>query len=206
MIDPVIKGLALGLIITMMIGPVFFFIIHTSIRNGFIAAAFAAAGVMLSDALFILVAYFGSSFVLYLNDHIHVASIAGGIIIASYGFILIFRERKISGLSLEDIKDTATHALFVAKGFMLNVVNPSVLLFWIVVASTVPAREQFSRQETILFYGCTLATVLSTDLLKGYLAGKLKNIVTPRFLRRMNRISGTALMVYGVSMIVRLFL
>ncbi len=206
MFDPVIKGIALGLIIALMIGPVFFFIIHTSIRNGFTAAVVSALGVMLSDALMISIAYFGSSFLLYLNKHLHTASIIGGLVILSYGFVLAFRERRVSGESLEDVRFRGSYAIFLAKGFMLNAVNPSVLLFWIVVAGTVPAREAFSPQETLLFYGCTLATVLLTDVIKGYLASRLKAIVTTRFLLWMNRIAGTALMLYGASMIVRLFL
>jgi hypothetical protein len=46
--------------------------------------------------------------------------------------------------------------------------------------------------------------VLGTDLVKGYLASRLKPLLTPGLLRWMNRISGTALVLYGLSMILRL--
>ena len=189
-----------------MVGPVFFFIINTSIKRGFLPAAMSSVGVMLSDAFFILIAYFGSSFLLYLNNHLTSASIIGGIVIMSYGIYLAMSRAKVAATSLEEIPVRTPNAVYVAKGFMLNTVNPAVLLFWIVVASTVPAREEFSRQATLVFYLCTLTTILSTDLLKSYLALKLKQIVTAKFLLWMNRIAGSLLTAYGISMIVRLFM
>lgn len=203
MLDPIIKGFGLGLVIAIMVGPVFFFILNTSIKRGFAPASISAIGVMLSDAFFITLAYFGSSFLLYLNEHKDATGIIGGIIIAGFGSTLIFKKAKVSADSLEFADSSHPPVVYLAKGFMLNAVNPSVLLFWIVVASTIPVKEQFTSADTILFYACTLGTVLGTDLLKAYLASRLKNIITAYFLIWLNRIAGIALVIYGSSMIVR---
>lgn len=203
MLDPVLKGIGLGLVIAIMVGPGFFFILNTSIKRGFAPAAIIALGVMLSDAFFITVAYFGSSFILYVDEHHDLAGIIGGIVIAGFGSYLFFKEARISAEPLEFVESPHPRYVYLAKGFMLNSINPSVLLFWIVVASTIPAKEQFTYAGTILFYSCTLGTVLSTDLLKAYLANRLKKILSAKFLIALNRIAGIALVVYGVSMIVR---
>jgi threonine/homoserine/homoserine lactone efflux protein len=201
--DAVLKGMALGLVIAIMIGPVFFFIINTSIKKGFSPAALAAIGVMLSDAFFISLAYFGSSVLLYLNEHREAASITGGIIICLYGVFLIIRQARVSARSLELPEEKSKQAIFLLKGFLLNSINPSVLLFWMVVAGTIPVKEQYSHAETITFYSCTLLTILSTDFLKAWSAMRLRNLVTVKFLVWMNRIAGTLLMVYGISMVVK---
>lgn len=201
--DAILKGIALGLVIAIMIGPVFFFIINTSIKKGFSSAALAAFGVMLSDAFFITLAYFGSSVLLYLNEHQQTASITGGIVIAAYGIFLIVREARVNASSLELPEDKSKPAVYVLKGFLLNSINPSVLLFWMVVAGTIPVKEQYSHTETITFYACTLITILSTDFLKAWSATRLRNIVTAKFLVWMNRIAGSLLIIYGVSMIVK---
>jgi threonine/homoserine/homoserine lactone efflux protein len=206
MLDPILKGFGLGLIIAIMVGPVFFFILNTSIKRGFTPAFITALGVMLSDAFFITLAYFGSSFLLYINNHKDAAGIVGGIVIAGFGTILFFKEAKVSAESLEFAESPHPNILYLAKGFMLNSVNPSVLLFWIVVASTIPVKEQFTSSDTIVFYACTLGTVLGTDLLKAYLASRLKRIITASFLIWMNRIAGITLVIYGGSMIVRVIL
>jgi threonine/homoserine/homoserine lactone efflux protein len=204
MTDAAIKGISLGLIIALMIGPVFFYILNTSLSRGFGAAAITAVGVLCSDAVLIAVSYFGSSFVLYLNEHKEAASLIGGGVIITYGAVLAVYTRRPPGADAPPPPARDSIAGLMTKGFMLNVLNPSVLLFWIVVASTVPARESFTRGEAFLFYSCTLATVLGTDLVKGYLASRLKPLLTPGLLRWMNRISGTVLVLYGLSMILRL--
>lgn len=201
--DAVLKGIALGLVIAIMIGPVFFFIINTSIKKGFSSAALASCGVMLSDALFITLAYFGSSVLLYLNKHQHTASLAGGIVIALYGLILIVREARVSARSLELPEEKSKPVIYVLKGFLLNSINPSVLLFWMVVAGTIPVKEEFSHVQTITFYACTLITILSTDFLKAWSATRLRNIVTAKFLIWMNRIAGSVLIIYGISMVIK---
>lgn len=203
MLDAIIKGTGLGLIIAIMVGPVFFFILNTSIKRGFAPAAITAVGVLLSDLLFITLAYFGSSFLLYVNEHKDATGIIGGIVIGTFGAILFFKEAKVSAESLEFAESPHPKMLYLAKGFMLNSVNPSVLLFWFVVASTIPVKEQFTPADTFIFYATTLLTVLSTDLLKAYLANRLKSIITQKFLIWMNRIAGLMLVVYGASMIIR---
>ncbi len=201
--DAILKGIALGLVIAIMIGPVFFFILNTSIKKGFSSAALAAFGVMLSDAFFIALAYFGSSVLLYLNEHQQTASITGGMVIAAYGTILIIREARVSARSLELPEEKSKPAAYVLKGFLLNSINPSVLLFWMVVAGTIPVKEQYSQTETITFYACTLITILSTDFLKAWSATRLRNIVTAKFLIWMNRIAGSVLIIYGISMVLK---
>lgn len=206
MLDPIIKGFGLGLVIAIMVGPVFFFILNTSIKRGFAPAAITAIGVMLSDVFFIMLAYFGSSFVLYLNEYKDATGIIGGIVIGGFGAILIFKETRVSAESLEFADSPHPRMLFLAKGFMLNSVNPSVLLFWFVVASTIPVKEQFTSADTFVFYAFTLGTVLCTDLIKAYLANRLKKIITAKSLILLNRIAGLSLVVYGGSMIIRVIL
>ncbi|MEP7169089.1 MAG: LysE family transporter [Bacteroidota bacterium] len=206
MLDPIIKGFGLGLIIAIMVGPVFFFILNTSIKRGFAPAAITSIGVMMSDVFFIVLAYFGSSFVLYLNEYKNATGIIGGIVIGGFGAILFFNEAKVSAESLEFAESPHPPLLYLAKGFMLNSVNPSVLLFWFVVASTIPVKEQFTAVETFVFYSFTLGTVLSTDLIKAYLANRLKKIITAKSLILLNRIAGISLVIYGTSMIVRVLI
>jgi threonine/homoserine/homoserine lactone efflux protein len=55
--------------------------------------------------------------------------------------------------------------------------------------------------DFILFFSTVLLTVLGTDILKAYLAGKLRALVTQRFLMIMNIILGSAMMVYGLRLV-----
>jgi threonine/homoserine/homoserine lactone efflux protein len=55
--------------------------------------------------------------------------------------------------------------------------------------------------DLFIFFIALLCTVLSTDLLKAFLADKLRNLITHRFLMIMNIIVGTCLLVFGVRLL-----
>jgi threonine/homoserine/homoserine lactone efflux protein len=205
MVEPLISGILLGSVLALLVGPVFFMIINTSIKKGFLPASMLALGVLVSDALFVLLTYFGSSYIFYLREYNFVVGIAGGSLILAFGLFTFFRKATIKADALEVIDDSKTRAIDVFKGFMMNSLNPSALLFWLGVAGTISVKEHFSGFGTTLFYASTLGMVFGTDLLKAWIATRLKGLLTGSFLLWMNRISGLALTIYGIYMIANIF-
>ncbi|MBK7856825.1 MAG: LysE family transporter [Bacteroidetes bacterium] len=120
------------MIVALLIGPVFFLIINTSLHRGFNYAAQVATGVMLSDALFIFVAYFGSNIVLVINNHRDVAGIVASLIILIFGIGIVVKKQTIPAEAIQVNEKVKGAWLFIAKGFMLNSMNPSVLFFGLV--------------------------------------------------------------------------
>lgn len=198
MFDPIINGVILGLIVAFLIGPVFFLIINTSLHRGFKFAAQVATGVMLSDALFIFIAYFGSSIVLVINKHKEAVGIIASVIILCFGLATLFKRQSIPAAAIQVNEKVSGAWLFIAKGFMLNSMNPSVLFFWIGVSGTVGLKENYTTSHLMIFFGVILAVVFGTDLLKAYVAQRIKQFVTAGFLIWLNRITGVALIIFAV--------
>jgi threonine/homoserine/homoserine lactone efflux protein len=205
MIEPIISGLLLGGVLALLVGPVFFMIINTSIKKGFLPASMLAFGVLLSDGLFVLLTYYGSSFLFYLKEYNQIVAICGGLLILTFGIFTFFKRATVKADALEVIDDSKTRAIDVVKGFTMNSLNPSALLFWLGVAGTVSIKEHYHGWYTLAFYSATLGMVFSTDLLKAWIAARLKGMITSNFLVWMNRISGLALMIYGIVMIAKIF-
>ena len=205
MIEPVISGILLGSVLALLVGPVFFMIINTSIKKGFLPASMLAFGVLLSDALFVVLTYFGSSVLFYLQEYDYIVGFSGGLLIIIFGVFTFFKKATVSADALEMIDDSKTRIIDVIKGFTMNSLNPSALLFWLGVAGTISLKEKYHGWYSAAFYGATLGMVFSTDLLKAWVAARLKGIITSRFLIWMNRISGIALAAYGFYMIVKIF-
>jgi len=88
----------------------------------------------------------------------------------------------------------------------MNALNPFVLIFWLGVSSSLTTKQQLSSTYAIVFFGSALITIFATDLLKAFLAIRLKKLIKPSFLLWLNRLSGLGLMIYGVRMIVKLFI
>ena len=59
MFAAILEGLEMGLLLSMMIGPVFFALVNTSLDHGFKQSAILAFGVFLSDLVYVLVTNFG---------------------------------------------------------------------------------------------------------------------------------------------------
>ena len=198
MIEPVISGFLLGCFLAILAGPVFFLIINISLRKGFSYASRVAMGVLISDTLFIFIAYFGSNFILLLNNHRFIAGIISGILLIGFGIALILKRNSIPAEAITVNEKTDSKSLYILKGFMINSMNPSVLFFWIGVSGTVGVKEHYTIHHLLLFYGSILITLFSCDLFKAYIAHKLKSILTIKLLTWLNRITGMALLGIGL--------
>ncbi len=198
--DPILSGITFGLLLAIMLGPVFFALLQTSLHEGFKAGVFLAFGVFLSDAFLITVCYTFASLVRLIDSHQTAMSWIGGILFISFGIYTFFRRIKLK--EVDDDKKTV-HAHFVLKGFLLNLVNPAVFLFWLGVVGLVSVKENYNRTHEIIFFCSTLLTVFSTDLLKSFVAHRIKNILKPNVMLWINRGIGLVLIGFGVRMLLR---
>jgi threonine/homoserine/homoserine lactone efflux protein len=196
--DPIISGITFGLLLAVMLGPVFFALLQTSLHEGFKAGMFLAFGVFLSDAGLITVCYTFASLVHLIDTHHKAMSLIGGTLFIGFGIFNFFHKIKLK--EVDDDKKTV-HAHFVLKGFLLNMMNPAVLFFWLGVVGLVSVKENYTRSHEILFFSCTLITVFSTDLLKSFVANRIKNILKPNVMLWINRGIGIVLIIFGVRML-----
>lgn len=203
MFEAIISGIILGGLLALLVGPVFFMLINTSIKKGFLPASMLALGVVLSDAFYVVLTFYGSTLLIHLKEYDHQVGIAGGILILIFGIFTFIKKPSVHADALEIVDDSKTRIIDIIKGFTMNTLNPSALLFWLGVAGTITVNHRFTGSATAVFYTATLTTVFCTDLLKSWIASRLKGIINARFLIAMNRISGVALGAYGIYMIVK---
>jgi len=197
--DVVINGLLFGLLLSILIGPVFFSLIQNSIEKGFNAGFFMAIGIAASDTIYILITYLGisqltnsASFNMWLGG-------IGGTIMLIFGLTSIFKPVPVKGPK-QHHEESSIWFKQIFKGFLLNGINPFVLLFWISVASKVTLNFQYSSYQATGFFITLIVTVLLTDILKAYFSTKLSEIVTPRFMKIMNRVVGIALIAFSLRL------
>ncbi len=193
------KGLLFGVILSFMVGPVFFALIQTSIEYGFKAGFFMALGVSISDSLYILISYSGLSQITENIQFKFYLGLLGALIMIGFGISYIFRPVPRKGLKRYDI-DSNSYLRKILKGFMLNSLNPFILLFWLGVAGLVTVEMHFNFDQASLFYAGVIIMVLSMDITKSFLANKLRMFVTPHFMKIMNRSVGIILILFGIRL------
>jgi L-lysine exporter family protein LysE/ArgO len=200
LIEPIWKGIATGLMFTITFGTVFFSLIQTSVKRGLREGLYIASGVVLSDGFYITVAVLGSSF---LVDGIEeYQQIIRGI---GFTFLLVLGIRSI-------VKKEAIHTeenpipekkgiLYMMKGMLLNSVNPMVLFAWLGVATYVKTVNHFDFNQVVLFFAIVLGTMFSSMFGICYFARKLKNVLSPQNMHRLNMLSGIIFIVFSLVII-----
>jgi threonine/homoserine/homoserine lactone efflux protein len=199
----ILKGIQLGLLLAFLVGPVFFTIIQTSVERGFWNGALVAVGVSLSDTLYIAICYFG--LFQFLNEpsvRVYMAYIGGGILIA-FGFYHIFvKARKAKHTSFTGVTETSPFK-YISRGFIINGITPTVLLFWIGTLSAATLDFGFTTGYQFLFlFASLLVTVFITDIIKAYIADRLRKIMTARILVILNVIIGVCLLLFGIHLLI----
>lgn len=194
------SGIGLGFVIATLIGPVFFSLIQTSIKNGITKAIFMAIGISLSDAIYIFLTYFGLAQFSENPFFIKFMGVGGGILLIITGLVALFKKK----YHFEEIPDELTHKdkfRYFMKGFTLNVINPAVLLFWVGSVGVVSLKYSYQNLPIALFFTGTVFTIFATDCLKIYVAVSLKRVLNDQLLYWVNKLAGVLMISFGVKLL-----
>lgn len=201
-IEILFKGFELGIVLALLVGPVFFTIIQTSIESGFWRGVLVVIGVSLSDILYVTICYFGFAQVLTDSDLKVYMAYAGGALLIGFGAYHLFIKSRVRGEGPRNPVSEKRLYRFVIKGFLINGMTPMVLFFWIGTVSLATIDFGYTKvSEFALFFSSLLGTVLITDVAKAYLAGRLGTLVTPQSLRIMNIVLGIVLIFFGFRLL-----
>ena len=225
MIDIVTTAIILGFVLSFSLGPVFFELINTSLRKGFKAAMLMEIGVLLSDIIYLFLALFSASKALeYLNTYSSINYVFGGVFIL-FGIFSILKNLKppkvefnsstdenykeeenellenLDSLNLsENIKVNYIGNLM--KGVALNSLNPSVLVFWIVVCTSSIKKLHLDNQGIFIFFSATLGMMFFVDILKIYFASKLQQYIKPKVLQAIGISTGLIMLSVGLYILI----
>ena len=198
------EGIILGFSLAFIFGfgPAFFALIQTALHRGFWAGVLLAFGIFLNDFVIVLLGLVGSVNVISGSENYQLMGIIGGGLLIIFGIVTFLRKRKT-----EKEKSNGNgnpHAfIYIGKGFLLNLLNPFVWIFWFTVIVSATASYKADTYLLSLFFGGTLGVVLVTDITKVFMAAKLKSLLTEKFLDLVNKIAGISLAVFGLFLILR---
>lgn len=195
MVELILKGVLTGFLLSIMIGPVFFVLLETSIRKGVRAALAFDLGVLLSDLIYVLIAYIFSSEIAKLTSGSNkpIIEIVGGIIFVGFGVMNLIKKPKVETKAGEGLENPKTDYFWLGfKGFFLNFANPAVIFYWITVIAITPSTNGFVSHdvEMILFAITIFITFFGIDILKIIGAKSLRPFITETLLMNLNRLIG----------------
>lgn len=202
--NPLIEGAILGMTLAVLLGPALFALVQTSILRGFRSGIYLATGIFFSDITLVFLCFIGALQIIS-NDHnrLTFGIISGGILII-YGIVTFARSVQLkNGNGNGNEEKKPSWYTYILKGYFLNVANPYVWLFWMTVMVGVTSDYRDDTNAIILFFIGALSMVLFTDILKAYIAKKIKNLLTESNIKVMNKVVGVLLFFFGIVLIAR---
>jgi threonine/homoserine/homoserine lactone efflux protein len=205
----ILIGLFLSLVVNL--GPAFITLVQTSLHRGFRSAAWFATGVILNDATVVTLCILTSvQVVMRTGSEAALACIGAGVILMLFGLFTYRRkvkdrEKLIEQRSEEIMKnqnDKPSWFVFFGKGFVLNILNPFVWLFWFSAVAIVAGNMGGKKVSTLVFFAIILGTTYTMELLKAWGAAKLKRFLTPERTTLINKVAGVLLMLCGAYFII----
>ena len=213
-----LQAIGIGFLLSVMVGPVFFVLLETSITKGIRAALALDIGVFISDILYIM---FALSFVDQISsinsgENKLIFGFIGGSIFIIYGIFYFFKKSKMVDLTLEaenTSKEVGVapkdYLLLGLKGFILNIANPAVIFYWLSIlslaAQSVPDNTKNPNTWILLFISILLGTYFSIDVLKVFTAKRLRTLVNQNLLNALNILIGVIFFLTGIFQIIKNF-
>jgi threonine/homoserine/homoserine lactone efflux protein len=207
LIQLVFKAIVTGFVLSIMIGPVFFVLLETSIKKGVRAALAFDLGVLLSDLLYIMIAYIFYSEVQDLAEGSdqHVLKLVGGTLFIAYGVANFFK--KVQGIKKDAqgnlVQETNDYKLLMLKGFLLNFANPLVIFYWVSVMTLAEKTDSMETAPLFTFLSIILVTFFGFDVLKIFGAKRLRPLVTNNLLKGLNRLIGIVFVGFGLFLVIQ---
>ena len=204
-----LPAIFLGIILAFTIGPVFFTILEISVSKGFKAAVFFNIGVVFSEIVFFAIAYASTSSLLESIQENPSWKILGGVLLSFYAGITllgIYQNKTEEGpYSYDSDSESPNLIKNMVRGFLLNIINFAVLVFWILIVANYGPGFQDTEYKMFLFFLTIVGTYFSIDLGKIYLAQQLKSSLTRAVITKIKIVVNSVILIIGIVLIFKGF-
>jgi len=198
-----ITAFYLGVLLSFMVGPVFFVLIETSVTKGFRAAILFDFGVIIADVFFILLAYFSSyQFIEKIKDE-PLLFVFGGIVMILYGIISYVSLKNNNYKNIVSDLPKKNYFSLMVKGFLINFINIGVLGFWFMIFIVIGPAMNMNQNRIFSFFFVIIIAYFLTDIGKVLVAKKLKNKLTTTNIRKIKKITSVFLIIFGIAIMLQ---
>lgn len=195
----ILNGVLFGLTLAIMIGPVFFTILQTSLEKGFNKAILVSIGVSTGDIAYIFLTYFGLSQFMNLQANKEYVGYVGAIILAIFGVASILKSKRTINRKVEG-EEIKGFFRFFFKGLFINAISPFVPIFWIGTMSLATVEYGYEGSTLVVFFTSIIIVVFATDMIKAFLAHRLSKLLNDRVVSVLNIIVGIILLLFAFRM------
>jgi len=197
MLDIIIKGILIGLCISVPLGPIGMLTIQRTLNRGQKHGIATGLGATTSDLVYTIITLFFLNFVLdFIAIHRLIIQLVGSLVVAFFGYYIYQSNPATQPKPNETVKHSLPGDFFTAFGLTFS--NPLVLFVLIALF----ARFEFiDKSTTFLITVCGILSILGGALLwwglLTYLVSRFKSKLNMRGLKIINQITGFVIILIG---------
>jgi threonine/homoserine/homoserine lactone efflux protein len=199
-------AIPIGILLSFTIGPVFFKVLETSISKGVKAAVFVNIGVVLSDVVFFVIAFFSTNSLLNsIKENTDSWYFLGGVLLVAYAGVSLIKiiQEKNNPENKEgaEIESSPNFFKMIVKGFLLNIINVVVLFYWVGIILYFGPQLEMDESRIYFFFLVIIVTYFTIDLGKIYLAQQLKKKLTDLVIKTIKIVVNSFIVICGLFLI-----
>jgi threonine/homoserine/homoserine lactone efflux protein len=196
MSEIVLYGFLTGMVMSMMLGTVFFALVQNSIDYGFRTGVFISIGVIASDVILITLSWFNTELIPKGGTTDLVVRICGAVFLLLYGLSNLLKKEKAAYPKTENKQLLK----YMSMGFLLNILNPGNYIGWLAITTQLKTVARYEVPKAALYFAGALGAIFLMECLIAWSASFLKPYITEQFLRLVNRLIGVLFIAFGIAL------
>lgn len=198
--DAALKGLLLGLFMSISVGPTLFAVLKYSLNHSYKAGIAFILGVSFSDILYVTIANVAASWLEAMSEYERIIAYAGAGILIVVGIMGLFGKYTPKRPSSTNVSISGGHYFRIwTSGFLINTINPGVIITWL---AAVTATANTSTAYRIILFGTCLGLILVVDFSKVFLADAIRRRLTLRRILYLHRFAAGCILFIGLALLV----
>jgi threonine/homoserine/homoserine lactone efflux protein len=204
-IEILLKGIILGLTVSMPLGPIGIILINRTIKRGLLSGFFSGLGLATADTLLAVLAALGYTVILsFINEQRFIISIIAGLIIIGIG-LKIYLSNPVKDIRNREKANKSLWRDYYSV-FVLSVSNPYTIFIFVAFFSGVHIGGNVKPELTPFFLipGVLIGTITWWFFLS-YFVSRFKKNIRLRVIVRVNKVAGIVVIVIGIIVFLSVF-
>ena len=197
-----LKGIAVGLLVAMPVGPIALLCLQRTLSQGPIYGFIFGLGVATADAIYGCIAAFWVTFISnFLVQKKFLIEFFGGLFLIILGSRIIFKEKSIrpdNNIRKTNLLNDYTSSVFITLTNPLTILIFASILAW--PRLDIELYEISYTSAMLLVSGIFIGSALWFTILSAMI-GLFRNKFSPRYLKWINNLSGVLIILFGIFML-----
>ena len=194
-------GYIAGMVLSLMLGTVFFTLIQNSIDNGMWSSIFIICGVIFSDILMIVAGHFNASLIPAGGTTEMIVRVLGAIFLLIYGSLNLTGKKHI----LYPKSARGNFSIQFTRGFLLNLLNPGNFIAWLAIATQLTLVYNYTPGQANAFYAGAVSAIFINEVIISYSAYSLKRFFTDNLLNKLGYVIGIIFIGFAIYLLIPVF-